>query len=129
MTILCKPALLKNISYQISNLFVQQRTRIQGAFCVKLTPKIRDCTPTFIINFIMIFETPSRRYPNFCARNAPWTSIITINLSGMGNGISDISQTRYSSTSTDRNKAHYLKIKAGLLRYLDDFKTSFLLCR
>ena len=44
----------------------------QGAFCVKFTPKIRDCTPTFIINYIMIFETPRRRYPNFCALNAPW---------------------------------------------------------
>ena len=44
----------------------------QGAFCVKFTPKIRDCTPTFIINYIMIFETPRRRYANFCAWNAPW---------------------------------------------------------
>ena len=32
----------------------------QGAFCVKFTPKIHDCTPTFIINYIMIFETPRR---------------------------------------------------------------------
>ena len=39
---------------------------------VKFTPKIRDCTPTFIINYIMIFETPRRRYPNFCVWNAPW---------------------------------------------------------
>ena len=44
----------------------------QGAFCVKYTPKICDCTPTFIINYIMIFETPRLRYPNFCAWNAPW---------------------------------------------------------
>ena len=44
----------------------------QSAFCVKFTPKIRDCTPTFIINYIIIFETPRRRYPNFFSWNAPW---------------------------------------------------------
>ena len=44
----------------------------QGAFCVIFTPKIRDCTLTFIINYIMIFETPRQRYPNLCAWNAPW---------------------------------------------------------
>ena len=44
----------------------------QGAFCVKLTPKIRDCMPTFIINYIMIFETPRRRSTNFCAGSALW---------------------------------------------------------
>ena len=38
---------------------------VQSAFCANFTPKIRDCTPTFIINYIMIFETPHRRYPNF----------------------------------------------------------------
>ena len=44
--------------------------QLQGAFGVKFMPKIRDCTPTFIKNYIMIFETPRRRYPNFCAWNA-----------------------------------------------------------
>ena len=44
----------------------------QGAFCVKFMRKICDCTPTFIINYIMIFETLRRRYPNFCAWNAQW---------------------------------------------------------
>ena len=38
----------------------------------KFTRKIRDCMPTFIINYIMIFETPRRKYPKFCAWNAPW---------------------------------------------------------
>ena len=35
---------------------------------------------------------------------------------------------RCSSTTADRNKAYYLEIKEGLLRYLVDFKASFLLC-
>ena len=44
----------------------------QGAFCVKFTPKIHDCTPTFIINYIMIFETPRRRSSAYGTSNAPW---------------------------------------------------------
>ena len=44
----------------------------QGAFCVKFTPKIHDCTPTFIINYIMIFETPHRKSSAYGTSNAPW---------------------------------------------------------
>ena len=44
----------------------------QGAFCVQFMPKIANPTPTFIINYIVIFETPRQRSQNFCARNAPW---------------------------------------------------------
>ena len=54
----------KNL-YLVANIIIYIQLRNQGAFCVKFTPKIRDCTPTFIIIYIMIFETPRRRYPNF----------------------------------------------------------------
>ena len=30
-------------------------------------------TPTLTIDSIVICQTPRRRSPNFCARNAPWT--------------------------------------------------------